>query len=406
MEASNLISDEIEIFKTSVKEDIQQLKKQNIEIMKRMETPAEKFKSFKDLKNELQALFSPTGYSELLSTNNLLKKIFWLVSILTLFVVCMVQVDHNVQSYQAHEVVTEIQLRDKGRDPAFPAVTLCPIKSEYFKNLKDTEMAPSDFINIQDCQFDMKPINCSSRDFEHFTLTLPEAKPLNCYKFNGGRNRSVISSGKFGILSGLSFKFTLLRNELLYYFVGDNRVQPIASELTGILQAGQVYSVAIQTTVDTKLADPFSPCIDSINPETSGLVKQILELNITYRQRNCNQMCHDNYVAEYASANNLPQYEVMKSFDYIGNCSQVCPLECESTNYDMREDSYRIDYEVGVSHASFYFVDHKQTEITQTEKTTPADLVSNTGGVLGLFLEVSFLSLYRFILYVFDLIFL
>ncbi len=57
-----------------------------------------------------------------------------------------------------------------------------------------------------------------------------------------------------------------------------------------------------------------------------------------------------------------------------------------------------------VSHACFYFVDHEQTEITQTEKT--ADLMANTGGVLGLFLELSFLSLYRFILFVVDLIFL
>ncbi len=89
-----------------------------------------------------------------------------------------------------HEIVTEIQVRSKGNESALPVVTICPIKSEPFKNVTVAETAPNDFINIQNFQFDMKPTNWSSRDFEHFTFTLPYATTLNCYKLNRGRNKS------------------------------------------------------------------------------------------------------------------------------------------------------------------------------------------------------------------------
>ena len=49
---------------------------------------------------------------------------------------------------------------------------------------------------------------------------------------------------------------------------------------------------------------------------------------------------------------------------------------------------------------NFYYTERKYTEISQMVKVTGADFVSNTGGVLGLFLELSFLSVYRFVIYV------
>ena len=53
---------------------------------------------------------------------------------------------------------------------------------------------------------------------------------------------------------------------------------------------------------------------------------------------------------------------------------------------------------------SFFYHDRKYTEVTQSVKVTFADFTSNTGGVLGLFLELSFFSACRFIIFIFDLI--
>ena len=41
----------------------------------------------------------------------------------------------------------------------------------------------------------------------------------------------------------------------------------------------------------------------------------------------------------------------------------------------------------------------KYTEMKQVVKTTESDLVSNTGGVLGLFLDISFFHVYSFLVY-------
>jgi len=53
---------------------------------------------------------------------------------------------------------------------------------------------------------------------------------------------------------------------------------------------------------------------------------------------------------------------------------------------------------------NFHFMDEKYTEVTQAVKTTEADFVSNAGGVLGLFLELSFFSVYKLLIFVADVL--
>ena len=50
-----------------------------------------------------------------------------------------------------------------------------------------------------------------------------------------------------------------------------------------------------------------------------------------------------------------------------------------------------------ISGLSLFYADLKYNQITQTPKTTFSALVSNIGGSLGVFLEMSFVSVYRFL---------
>jgi hypothetical protein len=162
-----------------------------------------------------------------------------------------------------------------------------------------------------------------------------------------------------------------------------------------------MFYIGIKKTVDTKLPKPYNECLQNINIATSTLVKQILEQSITYRKINCYDFC----IHEYASKNNLPIRLVYNNthFSYETECSQSCPSECTSITYvfDQNEIVYENSSYLKVN---FHFVDQKYTELTQIVKTSQADLISNTGGVLGLFLELNFLSVYRFLIYIFDLI--
>ena len=116
-------------------------------------------------------------------------------------------------------------------------------------------------------------------------------------------------------------------------------------------------------------------------------------------------MCYDNYLKEYALSYNMTLLDVYNTldFDYKSYCSELCPLECESTYYKFSKNEMRSDDEL--LYMNFYFTNNRYTEISQTIKTTEADLISNTGGVLGLFLELSFISAYNLVNLIFDYFF-
>ena len=183
--------------------------------------------------------------------------------------------------------------------------------------------------------------------------------------------------------------------QFIFYFVGDNKVRPLYTELTHIVQPGEFLFVEIKKLVDRKLAYPYSGCQDNIHPETSRLVKQILAQNITYRQKNCYDLC----LLEYISARNYSMLSVFSlNFNYPGNCSHLCPLECETVTFETDVNTFETDALNNTISINFFYSDNKYTEIVQSEKTSGADLIANTGGVLSLFLEFSFWSVYRFIL--------
>ncbi len=97
-----------------------------------------------------------------------------------------------------------------------------------------------------------------------------------------------------------------------------------------------------------------------------------------------------------------------REFSYSEKCAGLCPLECTSRGFELFQREYwysreKRTHEVDFSSfldINFYLVDGKYTELTQAVKITTADLITNTGGVLGLFMEffsISFYSVYSFI---------
>ena len=184
-------------------------------------------------------------------------------------------------------------------------------------------------------------------------------------------------------------------------------MRPTFSELTHYVSPVRLALIGIQKTIDTKLPEPYSPCKRGINPESSHLVKQILDQNLTYRKVYCYDLC----LNEYASKLNISKKDTynMLEFNYESNCSQYCPLECETKIFEITESTIPFTTFTNISPAhsfelNFHFSNNKFTELTQIVKMYQADLVSNTGGVLGLFLELNFVSAYRFLIYIIDLL--
>ncbi len=93
-------------------------------------------------------------------------------------------------------------------------------------------------------------------------------------------------------------------------------------------------------------------------------------------------------------------------------CSQYCPLECESMNYIVntyneqfplagnisKKDNFPAEYntyeEIKKHYIEIfvYYNDLKYTVISEEPKAELFNFISNIGGILGLFLGISFLS--------------
>ena len=94
------------------------------------------------------------------------------------------------------------------------------------------------------------------------------------------------------------------------------------------------------------------------------------------------------------------------------NCDNLCPLECDSISFDVSkitrnlEQDYDYYSERYLNNSKDYkkeniligkiqYTSMKYNDMSQTAKITFTDLVSNIGGVVGVFLEMSFFSIYR-----------
>ncbi len=377
-------------------------------LVKRTESAADKIRSVQELKRELKDFFAINGYSRILNTANIAKKVFSLLSFILLFSACIYYVDENISAFKEYNVVTQVKINEKGSLP-FPAVTICLQQRKEINN--NSSSVPSnlgDFLN--QCYFESSDNVCSINDFERFIVYHPTMDiDLKCFQFNGGRNASnhttqIRQSKKFGTRTGLTLKLNYSADDYLIYYVSDQKTRPTFTELINYLTPFRLALIGIKKTIDSKLPEPYSPCKKAINSERSHLVKQILEQNLAYRKVYCYDLC----LNEYASRRNFNKnytYNVL-DFNYEGNCSQHCPLECDTSIFEITESKLTfVTFNVTqYFEVNFHYSNSKYTTLTQIVKTTDADLVSYTGGLLGLLLELNFLSAYRFFIYVFDLL--
>ena len=396
---TNPLKNELDNLKKYFTNEIHILKNQNKRILERAESPTDKIRSFKDLKKELIAIFSVSDYSIILETNSFFKKLFVISCMLLLFSCGTFYVALNVEGYFLYGVVTQIEVKENSV-LEFPAITFC---AQEF--ISDNQIIPYNLNDIFiSCNFE--DTTCTLDDFELIQIYKANFNcEINCYKFNGGKSAPLLLSKKFGANSGITLRLKG-GNYYIYYHVADNNVRPVYKELERILQSPKFVFVSIKKTVDIKLPEPYSRCQKSIDSNPSHLARQILERNITYRRTNCYDLC----LNEYASARNISRHNSYKMpFDYQGNCSRHCPIECDSNFFEVSESVYFFDKSIHESmdrlEVNLFYSSNRYTEISQSIKTTESDLVSNTGGVLGLFLDFTFLSIYRFILNVLDLMF-
>ena len=228
---------------------------------------------------------------------------------------------------------------------------------------------------------------------------------------------------------------------------------------------GLETSIIVKRVFTSKLEEPYNKCIKElsiVNDYNSEIYEfMINSTNYTYRQKDCFDYCMGKKLIDYCRINteldkfdNIfvayinDEFELCKmeyttlQFNHEFNinkiCGQYCPLECDSVEYEITttvsqypnvphamsllgettalnkiiQSKYPPDYNITYEDLrnsmiafNVFYKSLQYTSITEIPKTQRIDLVANIGGLLGLFIGVSFLSFGELIEIFFEVIF-
>jgi len=228
---------------------------------------------------------------------------------------------------------------------ALPAFTLCLVSSKADSNNLTLDKS------LYNCS--ISGTVCDTKDFYSFELFVSYNNAIiTCYVLNGGRNSTghssdIIATKNTGPFTGFSLSFFLQKDHFFYYYINDAYIKPTTSDNIKFLLPGTSNVIILEKTVETKLEYPFNNCWNRINLPDTPLVRQLSADNITYRQVNCLELCFQNFLQKYALEHEISEdkailKEEVKNYDKVKNCNNLCPLECESTQYKISESTFTL----------------------------------------------------------------
>jgi len=175
----------------------------------------------------------------------------------------------------------------------------------------------------------------------------------------------------------------------------------------------------MKKTVTERLGKPFNDCIKKADEFDSALVKEIKQMGSEYRQYFCYRLCQLHYFELQCKCklpyqfgfggNNTCRLDCLQplidDFNFQNECDRHCPLECDSTEYSLKEktsliqleslrrDSFDI-YDKLANYSNefikenliifnFYYERLSYTKIFEMPKVSFAILVSKLGGTIG-----------------------
>jgi hypothetical protein len=280
----------------------------------------------------------------------------------------------------------------------------------------------------------------------------------NCWQFNSGLNLtnqkiSLKESNDKGIYCYLSIEifplfyenkyFTKILSTGMVVFVHNNSFNPTSNQI--FIEPGKLSTIQVERTFIQKHPYPYSDCID-LDSHSSEFYDYIKNLRKTYRQNDCLDICTQKSIINeckcYATYfDNLSTTVEPCLTQNQSNCSSMqfnaivlsdcrfkfCPLECETVKYDLSVSSQtypsKMYYKSELNNESnrnlslkylnqgltfdlmrehslsfnVYYSDLSNTILTESPKTSIADLFSQIGGGLGLFVSFSVFTLFEFI---------
>jgi len=370
------------------------------------------------------------GVPIVLNCKHWVVKIVWILSILLLLGVSFYFLVALTNNYYKNQEVISSQTISEYRSQ-FPAVSLCiPVEKDYnFYSLVMLNLSES----LINCTFD--GLSCNWSDFVLDTEGLAIQKnPCICYRFNSGFNatkdpiaiRYILSNdidrglvinlnlSKFKQHLDLNTKFKIYIENASTLFLPYGKSD---SGESNTIPAGE--NVIKVTRELIKRSSKNEYCYNPIDRSSNKFrfVNIFNAIQKTYLQSDCLDLCIIEKICEFRleDSDNFEKFVLSKKYDCITKsredallnlnqtiqeqCSEECPLDCELFSYKtshiylghyFSEKNYGAELRLQLS---IYYPKLEYILSTKMTKITWEDLVSQLGGVLGLFLGLSFFTL-------------
>ena len=196
------------------------------------------------------------------------------------------------------------------------------------------------------------------------------------------------------------------------------------------IMPGFQTNLAIEKIVDHKLEEPYNNCLQNVSKfkKNKTIIDFMLNNGQSYSQIKCINICFDLKYIDNNSCNctsallgkvwlncyldeedgtlNSCTFQSKKSF-YNKNLKEYCTLECDSISFAISINTFKNLYflEPNVTFSKAYYRSLKYTFISQAPKMLFFDMLSNVGGTLGLFVGLSFVSLFEILEIIIEIIF-
>jgi hypothetical protein len=193
------------------------------------------------------------------------------------------------------------------------------------------------------------------------------------------------------------------------------------------VKPGARLTVEVERTFESKLEEPYNPCLKDASKfkKNKTIIEYLHRKNQIYTQEECLGLCFDLFyikdqpcecanaelgsvwkncwvIKEKKNFSNSCTYNYKSDFQNSNNlvekCSDYCPLECDRVSFSFKTSSFFYGLnKPNTTTVMVFYRTLKYISISQQAKTKPEQLVSNLGGYLGLFVGLSFISLFEII---------
>lgn len=370
------------------------------------------------------------GLPNIFKTERNCIKIMWLILFLASSSLSVILVTKSIFDYLNFDVVTIIDVKYE-MPTEFPAVTFYNLKNPTTnRTLKDILMR---------CRFNNKI--CSESDFD----TLRDRFNIVSYRFK--KKLTYVAGKLYGLQMLLYFPNISTSYSLQEGYSLLIHNHSISSGMNGIftnegidISPGFYTNIIINRIFASKLEEPYNKCIkdvSSVNSFNSELYRYIVDkTNYTYRQKDCFDFCIGRELFKYLNISNATDSwavafltatkgakmsetlfaELLKiHINFTQSkmneiCVPECPLECDTIRYEKSLSFSKLsplalnfsnnfgesltlkELQDSLMFINIYYDDLTYTSISQTEEIDIFGFISNLGGILGLFIGISFLS--------------